>query len=134
MKPSTKMNGRFVKLICGLSMLITPISVIAEKTHLWETATVISQNLGTHEAGAYVGPLGAGQVAAPINLRSNVVVVKTGNYRYTWQEFTRSPNWHHFVVLTVNDQVKFYRDGGWFVVLDGQGGKHKFTLIGAVKE
>ena len=126
-----------VKLTCyafSLLILVTSISVVGEKPHQWETATVISQNLGARQAGTYVGPLGAGQVAAPINLRSNVVVVETGDYRYSWEEFTRSPNWHHFVVLTVNDQVKFYRDGQWFVVLDSQGGKHKFTLIGAMKK
>lgn len=61
-------------------------------------------------------------------------MVEKGDYRYTWEEFTRSPNWHHFVVLTVNDQVKFYRDGRWFVVLDSQGDKHKFTLIAATKK
>ena len=70
----------------------------------------------------------------PINLRSNIVVVETGAYRYTWQELTRSPNWHHFVVLTVNDEVRFYRDGQWFMVLGSQGKKHKFTLNGATKK
>ena len=98
-----------VKSTCyalSLLILITPISVRAEKPHQWETATVISQNLGTRQAGTYVGPLGAGQVAAPINLRSNVVVVDTGDYRYSWEEFTRSPNWHHFVVLTSKELIK----------------------------
>jgi hypothetical protein len=108
--------------------------VAAEKPHQWETATVISQNLGSRPAGIYSGPAGEGQAVIPINLRSNIVVVETGAYRYTWQEFTRSPNWHHFVVLTVNDDVKFYRDGQWFMVLDSQGKKHKFTLIGAAKK
>jgi len=54
-----------------------------------------------------------------------------------WQESTRSPGWHRFIVLvhdqTVHDQVKFYRDGGWFVVLDDQGEKHKFSLVRAAK-
>jgi len=115
-------------------MLATSIVVMAEKPHQWETATVISQNLGSSPAGTYRGPLGSGQATVPINIKSNIVVVETGDYRYTWQEFTRSPNWHHFVVLTVNDEVKFYRDGQWFVVLDSQGKKHNFTLIGAVKK
>lgn len=34
----------------------------------------------------------------------------------------------------VNDEVKFYRDGRWFVVLDSQKTKHKFALIGAAKK
>jgi hypothetical protein len=117
-----------------LSLCLTPIFVAAEKPHQGETATVISESLGSGPAGTYSGPLGAGQASMPINLRSNIVVVETGAYRYTWQEFTRSPNWHHFVVLTVNDEVKFYRDGQWFMVLDSQGKKHKFTLIGAAKK
>ena len=120
--------------ILSLLMLATSIVVMAEKPHQWETATVISQNLGSSPAGTYRGPLGSGQATVPINIKSNIVVVETGDYRYTWQEFTRSPNWHHFVVLTVNDKVKFYRDGQWFVVLDSQGKKHNFTLIGAVKK
>jgi hypothetical protein len=52
-----------------------------------------------------------------------------------WQEVARSPDWHHFIVLvhnqTVHDQLKFYRDGQWFVILDDQGEKHKFRLIRA---
>lgn len=127
-------NHCFVQVAFTLLVLGISISAMAEKPHQWETATVISQNLGSNPVGAYSGPVGTGQVAAPINLRSNIVVVDTGNYRYTWQEFTRSPNWHHFLVLTVNDQVKFYRDGQWFVVLDNQNKKHKFGLIGAVKK
>jgi hypothetical protein len=129
-----KVNRCFVQAVLSLLMLTISISVAAEKPHQWETATVISQNLDTSTAGAYSVPLGTGQIAAPINLKSNVVVVETGNYRYTWEEFTRSPNRHHFIVLTVNDQAKFYRDGRYFVVLDSQGGKHKFSLIGAVKK
>src|ERR1700733_6409375 len=118
----------------ALLMLTVSFSVMAEKPHQWETATVISQNLGSSPAGIYSGPVGTGQVAAPINLRSNTVVVETGEYRYTWQEFTRSPNWHHFIVLTVNDKVEFYRDDRWFVVLDAQKKEHKFALIGAAKK
>jgi hypothetical protein len=115
-------------------MLAVSISVMAEKPQQWETATVVSQDLGSNSAGVYSGPVGSGQIAAPINLRSNVVVVDTGAYKYTWSEYTRSPNWHHFIVLTVNDKVKFYRDDQWFVVLDSQNKKHKFSLIGAVKK
>lgn len=126
-----KMNRSFVQC---LLMLTIPLSAIAGKLHQWETAIVISQSLGSTTAGVYGGPLGAGQIAAPINLTSNLVVVETGEYRYTWQEFTRSPNWHHFIVLTVNDELKFYREGRWFVVVDSQKREHKFALIGAAKK
>jgi len=129
-----KMNRRFVHVVLLLLATSSCASVTAEKPHQWETARVVSQNLGSSPAGVYSAPVGTGSIAAPIYLRSNIVVVDTGDYRYTWQEFTRSPNWHHFVVLTVNDEVKFYRDGQWFVVLDSRGKKHKFALIGAEKK
>jgi hypothetical protein len=72
-------------------------------------------------------PIGTAAIAVPINGRSNVVVVDTGPTRYTWSEATRRGT----IVLTVNAQVEFYRDGDWFVVLDSKGGKHRFALIGA---
>jgi hypothetical protein len=125
------MAARGFALVFGLIVLTTSVSVSAEKPHQWETGTVISQNLGAATAGVYSGPLGSGTVTGPIRLKTNIVVVETGEYRYTWQEFTRSPNMHHFIVLTVNDEVKFYRDGQWFVVLDSQNKEHKFSLIGS---
>jgi hypothetical protein len=128
------MNRRLVQVFSSVLLLTAAVSVLAETPHQWEAATVVSQNLGSSRAGVYEGPLGSGRVTAPINLKSNIVVVETAGYKYTWQEFTRSPNWHHFVVLIVNEEVKFYRDGQWFVVLDSEGKKHKFTLIGAEKK
>lgn len=87
---------------------------MAEQPHKWETATVISQKLTSD---------------------SSTVVVFTGAHSYVWQEFTGGPDWHHFIVLghdqTVHDQVKFYRDGQWFVIPDDQGEKHVFRLIRA---
>jgi hypothetical protein len=87
---------------------------MAEQSHQWETGTVISQKLTSD---------------------SSTVAVITGAHSYVWQEVTRSPGWHHFIVLvhnqTVHDQVKFYRDGQWFVILDDQGEQHKFRLIRA---
>lgn len=109
------MNRGLVQVVCGLILATCP-AVIAEKPHQWETATVISQKL---------------------TLDSNTVVVFTGAYSYVLQEFTRSPDWHYFIVLvndrTVHDQVKFYRNGQWFVFLDNQGEMHKFSVIRAAK-
>lgn len=97
-------------------ILATSAVVMAEKPHQWEIAIVISQKLTSD---------------------SSTVVVFTGAHSYVWQEFAGGPDWHHFIVLvpdqTVHDQVKFYRDGGWFVVLDKQGEMHKFSLIRAAK-
>jgi hypothetical protein len=129
--------GRINRFVMQTVLIVLTISApsraFAEKPHQWETGTVVSQDLGSNPAGVYRGPLGGGQVVAPINLKSNIVVVQAGSYTYTWQEFTRSPNFHHFVVLVVNDQVRFYRDGDYFIVEDSKGSKHNFTMIGATK-
>jgi hypothetical protein len=101
------MNRGLVQVVLGPVLLATCAAVMAEQSHQWETATVISQKLTSD---------------------SNTVAVITGAHRYVWQEVTRSPDWHHFIVLvenqTVHDQLKFYRDGQWFVILDDQGEKH----------
>jgi len=98
-----------------LLVVQTPLApVLAEQPQQWETATILSQKLTSE---------------------SSTVFVIAGAHSYVWQESTRSPGLHHFVVLvhdqTVHDQVKFYRDGQRFVVLDDQGKKHTFRLIRA---
>jgi hypothetical protein len=106
------MDRGLVQVVFGLVVLATCAAAMAEQSRQWETATVISQKLTSD---------------------SNTVAVITGAHSYVWQEFTRNPDWHHFIVLvhdqTVHDQVKFYRDGQWFVILDDQGEKHNFRLI-----
>ena len=108
------MNRGLVQVAFSFVLLATCAAVTAEKTHQWETATVISQKLTSD---------------------SNTVAVITGAHSYVWQEITRNQDWHHFIVLvhnqTIHDQVKFYRDGQSFVILDDQGEKHKFRLIRA---
>ena len=108
------MNRGLVQVVLGPVLLATSAAVMAEQSPQWETATVISQKLTSD---------------------SNTVAVLTGAHSYVWQEVTRSPDWHRFIVLvhnqTVHDQLKFYRDGQWFVILDDQGEKHKFRLIRA---
>ena len=108
------MNRCPVQLVFGLVILATCPGVMAEPSHQWETATVLFQKLTSD---------------------SSTVGVITGAHSYVWEEFTRSPDWHHFIVLVhdqaVHDQVKFYRDGQWFVILDDQGEKHRFRLIRA---
>lgn len=132
------MKHRPVQVVFGLFILIASAVVVAEEPHQWETATVISQTIGSSPMGACSGQVGSDAVAAPTNRQSNTVVVDTGRYRYSWQELTGGPDWHQFIVLTGHDhiaheQVKFYRDGPWFVLLDDQGEKHKFCLLHAIK-
>ena len=108
------MNRGLVQVVFGLAILATCAAVMAEQSHKWETGTVIFQKLTSD---------------------SSTVAVITGAHSYVWQEITHNPDWHHFIVLvhdqTVHDQVKFYRDGQSFVILDDQGEKHKFRLIRA---
>jgi hypothetical protein len=108
------MNRGIVQVVLGPVLLATCTAVMAERSPQWETATVISQKLTSD---------------------SNTEAVITGAHSYVWQEVTRSPDWHHFIVLvhnqTVHDQLKFYRDGQRFVILDDQGEKHNFRLIRA---
>ncbi len=127
-----------VQVVFGLFILIASAVVVAEESHQWETATVISQTIGSSPMGECTGQVGSGAVAAPTNRKSNTVVVDAGRYRYSWQELTGGSDWHQFIVLTGHDhiaheQVKFYRDDQWFVVLDDQGEKHKFCLLHAIK-
>lgn len=108
------MNRRLVQIAFGLVIPATCAAAMAEQSHQWKTAIVISQKLTSD---------------------SNTVAVITGAHSYVWQEVSRSSDSHHFLVLvhdqTVHDQVKFYRDGQWFVILDDQGEKHKFRLVRA---
>jgi len=127
-----------VRVVFGLVMLIASAVMVAEESHQWETATVISQTIGSSPMGDCSGQVGSGAVAARTNRKSNTVVVDTGRYRYSLQELIGGSDWHQFIVLTGHDhvaheQVKFYRDGQSFVVLDNQGETHKFCLLHAIK-
>lgn len=127
-----------VQVAFGLFILIASAVVVAEESHQWETVTVISQTIGSSPMGECSAQVGSGAVAAPTNRKSNTVVVDTGRYRYSLQELTRGPDWHPFIVPTghdhiANEQIKLYRDGQSFVVLDNQGEKHKFCLLQAIK-
>jgi hypothetical protein len=127
-----------VRVVFGLVMLIASAVVAAEESHHWETATVISQTIGSSPMGECSGQVGNGAVAAPTNRKTNTVVVDTGRYRYSLQELTGGSDGHPLIVLTGHDhiaheQMKFYRDGPSFVVLDNQGETHKFCLLHAMK-
>ena len=106
-------------------MLFLPSVATGENQHNWETATVISQDVTTYNAGAVAMPLGTGVAAVPIRRRSNIVVVETATERLTWSEAGKNT-----VILPVNGSVRFYRDGDWYIVLDSKDKKHKFGLIG----
>jgi hypothetical protein len=132
------MKRDLVRIVFSLFILTTSATVMAEEPHHWETATVISQNLGGSVMGECSDQVGGGSVAAPTDRKLNTVVVDTGRYRYSLRELTGGSDWNHFIVLTghrgvAHDQVKFYRAGQLFVVLDNQGEKHEFCLLHATK-
>lgn len=112
------MRRDLVRVVFSLFMLTVSVAGRAEKAPQWETATVISPYLPSNAPGVPAVP---------------GMIVDIGAFRYMWQEITPSPNGDHFSVLTVHDQVKFYRDGQWFVVLDSQGKKHVLRLFHSVK-
>jgi hypothetical protein len=123
------MKPGLAQVVFGLAVLATSAAVIAIGPQQWETATVISQTIGSSTMGECGGESDG---------KSNTVVVDTGSYRYSWQEITSGSDWHHFIVLTGHDgiaheQVKFYRDGERFVISDDQGDKHKFCLLQSMK-
>jgi hypothetical protein len=61
--------------------------------------------------------------------RWNVVVVETDQYQYQWQEQGRK-----LIILNVNEDVHFYRDGNWFIVRDSNNKKHKFALTSSTRK
>ena len=102
-----------------------PSAFLAEKQHNWERGKVISQERGSDRAGAAAAPIGTMVVAVPIYRNWNTVVIETEKYRYSWNEVG---NKH--IILPVNGEIQFYRDGDYFIVLDTKNKKHKFALIG----
>ena len=118
-----------LRLLAVLSLLLLIVSTLAlaEKERAWETARVISQDLRTHTGAAYGGPFGPGPMVVPVAYTTNIVVVETKDYRYTWSEHSKKK-----VVVPVRGMIRFYRDGDYFVVLDTNGKKHKFALLKAV--
>jgi hypothetical protein len=110
-----------LKLFSVLLLLVSTLA-FAEKQRDWEMAKVVSQDLRTHAGAAYVGPYGPGLMVVPMTYTTNVVVVETRDYQYTWYELSKQK-----VVLPVHGSIRFYRDGNKFIVLDTAGKKHKFS-------
>jgi len=72
------MKHGLVQVVFGLAVLTTCPAVMAEDSHRWETATVISQTIGSSVMGDCNAQLGSGSVASATNRESNTVVVDTG--------------------------------------------------------
>ena len=113
--------------VIAVVVLLASTLAFAEKERAWEMAKVVSQDLRTHTGAAYGGPFGPGPMIVPVAYTTNIAVVETKDYRYTWSEHSKKK-----VVLPVHGTIRFYRDGDYFVVLDTNGKKHKFGLLKAV--
>ncbi|MHB1744269.1 MAG: hypothetical protein ACYCRE_05795 [Acidobacteriaceae bacterium] len=112
--------------ILALCLLCLSLPSSAHKLIAYQSAKVISQDLDTNNAGQAMVPLGNMLFDVPITRWSNVVVVQAGDMRLTWLEVGRIS-----LVLPVNHTIQFYRDGKWYIVLDVNRKKHKFTLVHA---
>jgi hypothetical protein len=111
----------------GLVLLFLQLSTcaLAGDKHEMEHGTVISQDVNSSQAGTYNAPIGNASVSIPIYRRSNSVAVETDTYTYQWNEVGNKT-----IILPVNGEIEFYRDGDWFIVLDSKHKKHKFALVG----
>lgn len=91
----------------------------------WETGRVVSQQLNQSQTGTRTSQRGTRVYTNAIYSSTNSVVVETEKVRYEWVEYG-----NRSVILPVEGQVNFYRDGDWFIVLDAKQKKHKFSLTG----
>ena len=105
-------------------LLLCCLPVFAKTNPQTETAKVISQDISAQQGGYAMMPIGTSVVGMPINHRSNLVIVETASHRLTWAETGNKA-----IVLPVNGEIKFYRDGDLFIVMDSKNKKHKFALM-----
>lgn len=112
-------------LAVGLILLAGTPAFGAKKPIVWERAKVISQDLTSSKAGTYIAPAGTAAIALPVYRTWNSVTVETDDYIYKWSESGQKK-----VILPVNGEIRFYRDGDWFIVLDSKNKKHRFGLVG----
>ena len=100
------------------------------KAPVWETARVLAQNYDESPSGAYYsGPLGGGMISGSILRRSNTVDLSTAQYSIRLNEDLGIYGTRPYLVLPVNAEVRFYRDGNKFIIVDDGGKKHKFGLV-----
>lgn len=94
----------------------------------WETGKVLSQEITTQDGGIIVAPVGRYVYGVPVTFYSSKMEVRVGGKVLTWRETGRP-----VLVLTVGEDVRFYRKKGLFIVLDKKGKKHKYELVHAEK-
>lgn len=110
--------------ILSFGLLCCSALALAEHPPL-ESAKVISQQIGMYNGGSALMPLGGGLVDVPITRRTNLLVVETATHRAALSEVGR-----HFLLLSANQTISYYRDGNWVIVLDSENKKHKYAVVG----
>ena len=118
-------------LIYVLSLAGLP--ALAKNQPKFETAKVISQNIDSKMIDKTF-PSGI-----PIYLFTSVVIVETDSQRLTWEEneigksinrrVLLSPLGKDLMIFSVKATIQFYRDGGFYIVIDDTGNKHKLKLV-----
>ena len=108
--------------VLAIAILLLSVSAeVAKKPITWETGRVVSQDISTQPTSRYV-------------YKTNTVVIDVGSIRSELYLNVKpfAPPMQP-VVLTVNMDIRFYRDKDSFVVLDTKGKEHKFSLAGSMQ-
>jgi len=93
---------------------------------VWEQGKVLAQDLGSAQAGAYAGPLAGGVYAVPLYQSWNRITIETETQIYDLTERAG----RRWIIVPVNGEIPFYREGNFFILLDTGRKKHKFILTG----
>jgi hypothetical protein len=101
-----------------------------EKPCNWQPAKVVSQNIGAENHGMATVPVGTILATVPMNRTVNSVEIETVRYRIGLVEIVRK----HFLILPVNGDIGFCRDGDHILLMDSHRKLHKFGVTSMVQE
>jgi hypothetical protein len=110
--------------ILSVALLCICLPGFAKDQPVLKPMKVISQEIGAHNGGTAVMPIGTSVVGVPITRRSNIVVIEGATRRVTLSEIGNK-----FIVLPVNGIVQCYQDKNLIVIPDSSGKKHKFSVL-----
>jgi hypothetical protein len=115
--------------ICLLALSCCSVYSYAKEKHPLQTATVLSQDIGTNQVDRGV------VTSTPLVRYSNIAKIETQGELMTWEEVTTykfGTTTHEVqtpVPLPVHGSIQFYRDGNFCFVTDEGGKKHKFLIF-----
>lgn len=112
----------------SLILLLCCLPAFASNAPPFESAMVVSQNVGPYTGGAISTASGGSATASAIGVAviraANVVVIQTAQRRLTLLELTGKG----YMLLLVNGTVDFHMDGNRAVLRDANGKTHKFYI------